>query len=160
MPTLPVDATTGRILQTATTPQSITEGVVLSVTPQVSADGVITLSVNPSVTERTGQATSRFGDTVPIISVRETDTIVRVHEGETAVIGGLMQDKLTVDKSKVPLLGDMPVVGGLFRRDEKHTQKTDLIVLLTPSLLTPGKMSETADRDRERLETLGKRQKP
>lgn len=158
--TTQVDATTGRILQTSTTPQSITEGVVLSVTPQVSADGVITLSVNPSVTERTGQATSRFGDTVPIVSVRETDTIVRVHEGETAVIGGLMQDKLTVDKSKVPLLGDVPIVGGLFRRDEKRKQKTDLVVLLTPTLLTPARVNETADRDRDRLEMLRKREKP
>ena len=71
------------------TPQSLTEGVVLSVTPQISADGIIHMSINPSITERTGVATSRLGDTVPIVSVRETDTLVRVRQGETIVIAGL-----------------------------------------------------------------------
>ena len=60
-----------------------------TVTPQVSADGIIHLSIRPSITERTGTATSRLGDTVPIISVRETDTLVRVRQGETIVIAGL-----------------------------------------------------------------------
>ncbi|MCX6550996.1 MAG: hypothetical protein NTY02_08330, partial [Acidobacteria bacterium] len=85
-----VDATTGQILQTVVTPQSITEGVVLSVTPQINADGIVHLSISPSITERTGTATSRLGDQVPIVSVRETDTLVRVQEGETIVIAGLM----------------------------------------------------------------------
>ena len=112
-----VDATTGQILQTIVTPQSITEGVVLSVTPQISADGIIHLSISPSITERTGTATSRLGDQVPIVSVRETDTMVRVHEGETIVIAGLMQERTLIDKTKVPVLGDIPMVGGLFRRE-------------------------------------------
>jgi MSHA biogenesis protein MshL len=146
-----VDATTGRILQTVVTPQSITEGVVLSVTPQISADGFIHMSITPSVTERTGQATSRFGDTVPIISVRETDTLVRVQEGETVVIAGLMQDRNTVDKTKVPVLGDTPVVGGLFRREERVKRKTDLIVLLTPTIMTPGEITKAAVRDQQLL---------
>ena len=105
------------------TPQSITEGVVLSVTPQINADGIISMSITPSITERIGQATSRLGDTVPIISVRETDTLVRVHEGETIVIAGLMQDRLKTDKTKVPLLGDLPLVGGLFQRTRRPSTR-------------------------------------
>jgi MSHA biogenesis protein MshL len=146
-----VDATTGRILQTVVTPQQITEGVVLSVTPQISADGIITMSITPSITERTGQAISRLGDTVPIVSVRETDTLVRVREGETIVIGGLMQERTTVDKTKVPILGDVPLVGGLFRRDEKTRRKTDLVILLTPTLMTPSEIVSQAIRDQQRL---------
>lgn len=146
-----VDATTGRILQTVVTPQSITEGVVLSVTPQISAEGIIHMSITPSITERTGQATSRFGDTVPIISVRETDTLVRIQAGETIVIAGLMQERNIVDKTKVPVIGDTPLVGGLFRREERVKRKTDLIVLLTPTIMTPGEIARTSIRDQQRL---------
>jgi len=135
-----VDATTGRLLQTTVTPTPITEGVVLSVTAQVAADGVIQLDISPSVTQRTGQAVSRLGDTVPIISVRETDTLVRVHPGETVVIAGLMQDRVATR--------------ALFRRERRITQKTDLVILLTPTLATPGRLMETTAREQERLYEL------
>jgi MSHA biogenesis protein MshL len=146
-----VDATTGAILQTSVTPQSINEGVSLSVTPQISADGIIHLSITPSITERTGQATSRLGDTVPIISVRETDTLVRVHEGETIVIAGLMQERATVEKTKVPILGDVPLIGGLFRGENRQKRKTDLVIMLTPTILTPGQIVAEAVRDQQRF---------
>jgi MSHA biogenesis protein MshL len=146
-----VDATTGQVLQTTVTPQSITEGVVLSVTPQIGADGIIHLSITPSITERTGTATSRLGDQVPIVAVRETDTMVRVHEGETVVIAGLMQERGTTEKAKVPVLGDIPMVGGLFQRQETSKRKTDLIILLTPVIMTPGEIATAAASDLQRL---------
>jgi general secretion pathway protein D len=143
----------GQIVQTTVTPQTLTEGVTLSVTPQISADGIIHLSVNPSITERTGVATSRLGDTVPIISVRETDTLVRVRQGETIVIAGLMQDRAGVDTAKVPLLGDVPVVGNLFKRTDKTRRKTDLVILLTPTVLGPGEITASTAREIQRLDT-------
>jgi MSHA type pilus biogenesis protein MshL len=146
-----VDAATGRILQTTVSPQSINEGVVLNVTPQVSGDGIITMSISPSVTERTGQATSRLGDTVPIIAARETDTLVRVREGETVVIGGLMQERVTRNRSKVPVLGDIPLLGGLFRRDSTSKRKSELVILLTPTIMTPASIAADAAREQERL---------
>ena len=100
-------------------PQAVTEGLVLSITPQISADGVITMSISPSVTERTGQATSKLGETVPVISVRETDTLVRVREGETVVMAGLLQDRSTSTG-----------------RRERTNRKSDLVILLTPRLMT------------------------
>jgi type II secretory pathway component GspD/PulD (secretin) len=133
------------------TPQTINEGVTLSVTPQITADGIINMSIMPSITERTGTATSRLGDQVPIVSVRETDTLVRVHEGETIVIAGLMQDRTSVDKSKVPILGDMPLVGGLFRREERTKRKTDLVILLTPTVMTRDEIAASAASDEQRL---------
>jgi MSHA biogenesis protein MshL len=142
----------GNILQTAVTPQTLTEGVTLSVTPQVSADGIIHLSVNPSITERTGVATSRLGDTVPIISVRETDTLVRVREGETIVIAGLMQDRANADTAKVPLLGDVPVVGNLFKRSEKTRRKTDLVILMTPTIMGPAETTASTAREIRRMD--------
>ena len=146
-----VDASSGQVLQTVVTPQTINEGVTLSVTPQIAADGVINMSIMPSITERTGTATSRLGDQVPIVSVRETDTLVRVHEGETIVIAGLMQDRTSVDKSKVPILGDVPLVGGLFRREERTKRKTDLVILLTPTVMTRDEISASASGDEQRL---------
>jgi MSHA biogenesis protein MshL len=120
---------------------------VLSVTPQIAGDGMINLSISPSLTERTGQATSRFGDTVPILSVREADTLVRVHENETIVIAGLMDERLTNDRSKVPIIGDLPGIGGLFRRDGRSRRKTDLVILLTPTIMTPARVPESAARE-------------
>jgi type II secretory pathway component GspD/PulD (secretin) len=146
-----VDASSGQILQTVVTPQTITEGVTLSVTPQIAADGVINMSIMPSITERTGTATSRLGDQVPIVSVRETDTLVRVHAGETIVIAGLMQDRTSVEKSKVPVLGDVPWVGGLFRREDRLKRKTDLVILLTPTVMTRDEIAASAASDEQRL---------
>lgn len=154
--TTQVNPETGQILQTSVTPQSLTEGIVLSVTPQISSDGIISLSINPSITERTGVATSRLGDTVPIISVRETDTLVRVREGDTVVIAGLMQDRMNTDTSKLPIVGDVPLIGNLFKRTEKTRRKTDLVVLLTPRLMGVGETAATAARELERLDNAQK----
>ena len=142
----------GNIIQTAVTPQTLTEGVTLSVTPQISADGIIHMSINPSITERTGVATSRLGDTVPIISVRETDTLVRVRQGETIVIAGLMHDRANADVGKVPFIGDVPVVGNLFRRTEKTRRKTDLVILLTPTVMGPGEVTASTAREIRRMD--------
>jgi type II secretory pathway component GspD/PulD (secretin) len=154
--TTQVNPETGLVLQSTVTPQSLTEGIVLSVTPQISSDGIVSLSINPSITERTGVATSRLGDTVPIISVRETDTLVRVREGETVVIAGLMQDRMNTDISKIPVLGDVPVVGNFFKRTEKTRRKTDLVILLTPRIMGPGETAGTTARELERLDKAQK----
>ena len=146
-----VDATTGRILQTTVEPQAMTEGVVLSVTPQIASDGMINLSISPSLTERTGQAVSRFGDTVPILSVREADTLVRVHENETIVIAGLMNERRSNGRSKVPIIGNLPGIGGLFRRDSHSKRKTDLVILLTPTIMTPGRVTQAAAEEEKRV---------
>ena len=150
--TTQTDAATGRILQTTVEPQAINEGVVLSVTPQIAGDGMINMSISPSLTERTGQATSRFGDTVPILSVREADTLVRVHENETIVIAGLMDERLRPEERKVPFLGDLPGVGGIFRGETTSRRKTDLVILLTPTIMTPARVA--AGDERMRLERV------
>jgi MSHA type pilus biogenesis protein MshL len=154
--TTQVNPETGQILQSTVTPQSLTEGVVLSVTSQISADGIIHMSINPSITEKTGQATSRLGDSVPIVSVRETDTLVRVRAGETIVIAGLMQDSSTLSSAKTPIMGDLPLVGGLFRRTERTRRKTDLVILLTPTIMGPGQIDANTSSELRRLDTAQK----
>jgi MSHA biogenesis protein MshL len=91
---------------------SFTDSLVLSLTAQISADGIIHMNVYPSVTARTGLATPGLGDQVPLITVREADTLVRVRQGETIVIAGLLHE----------------------RTDRR---KTDLVILLRPTLVSP-----------------------
>ena len=141
-----VDAT-GRVLQRTTPPRTVTEGVVLTVTPQISVDGIINMSIRPRVTERTGQVTSRVGDIVPILSVRETDTLVRVRQGETVVIAGLMLERTRLPGSREELAGEPEAPGATEggareaesgRETEPGRTKTDLAILLTPTVVTPG----------------------
>jgi MSHA biogenesis protein MshL len=143
--TTQTDAVTGRVLQTTVEPQAITEGIVLTVTPQVSSDGMINMSIMPSLTERTGQAVSRVGDTVPILSVREADTLVRVHENETIVIAGLLEEREIREQRKG--------LGALFRGDRTSRRKTDLVILLTPRVVTPARIAESAAKELERVST-------
>jgi MSHA biogenesis protein MshL len=147
--TTQVDPRTGTIIQTAITPSAINEGVVLDVTPQISDDGIIIMNVHPTVTARTGQATSPQGDTVPIVDVRETDAIVRVQDGGTVMIGGLISDQVRENVNKVPFLGDLPFIKGLFRSTSKETHKSDLVILLTPKILD---IQSAMDYTRSRIE--------
>jgi len=148
------DSTSGRIIQTTETPTAITEGVVLSVTPQISSDGYVTMNVNPSITERTGTATSPNGNSVPILSVRETDTVVKVKEGETIVIGGLIRETERIEKSGVPGLKSIPLLGRIFQRTSRGTLKSDLAILLTPTIMTPDRIGDVAREEMLKLERL------
>ncbi len=155
-----IDVTTGRLVQTSVQPRPITEGVVLDVTPYVSDDGFITMNIQPSVTERAGQAVSRFGDTFPILNVRDTNSTIRLRDGQTVVIAGLMQDRELINRTKVPLLGDIPLLGGIFRRVERSKRKTDLVILITPRVLTAQGIEDFTTQDLRRQEELRQRQKP
>ena len=147
------DAPTGRTLQKTAEPQAFTEGVVLSVTPQIAGDGLINMGIAPSLTERTGQATSRFGDTAPILKVREADTIVRVRENETVVIAGLLDERVQHDVRKVPVLGGLPGIGAMFRGETTSRHKSDLVILLTPTVMTPARVTQSTAQELERVST-------
>lgn len=150
--TTQADPATGRILHTSE-PQAITEGIVLSVTPQIASDGMISMSITPSVTERNGRATSRFGDTAPTLSVRETDTLVRVRENETIVIAGWLEERTTYEQRKVPVLGDLPGVGAIFRSETPSRRKNDLVILLTPRVMNAVRGAASAAIELERVST-------
>ena len=136
-----------------TEPQAITEGIVLSVTPQIAADGAINMNISPTITERTGQAKSRLGDTVPILSVRETDTLARVHDGETIVIAGLVDQRVRPEVRKVPFFGDLPGVGAIFRGEKTSRRRTHLIILLTPTVMTPARIAQATADELKRVST-------
>jgi MSHA type pilus biogenesis protein MshL len=139
---------------TTYTPDSVTEGIILSVTPQVGQDGRIMLSIHPTITEKVGVAVAPDRNTAPILDVRETNTVVTVADGETVFIGGMMQERTQETVNSVPLLGDIPYLGALFRRNEQIKKKTELVILITPRIVRPGEGAEIAAQERERLRNL------
>jgi type IV pilus assembly protein PilQ len=112
--------------------QSIPIG--LRVTPHVLADGTIDMEVAPEVEAITGYV-GPPNDQQPITSKREAKTQVRVRDGEVAVIGGLVQEEQTRSVKKVPLLGDIPLLGHLFRSTSVDNKKTDLLIFIIPHVL-------------------------
>ena len=116
-------------------------GIALDVTPQIDEDGDVILHVHPSVTITDEQTKEiRLGDqdiVLPLAqsSVRESDTIIRAKSGEIVVIGGLIETTKVDIESKTPLLGDIPVVGELFKSKSESTQKKELVIMLKPVVI-------------------------
>ena len=139
---------------TQTIPQVVSIGVTMDVTPQIASDGTVTMHIHPIVTDKLGDAVSQTGETAPIVSIRETDTLVRVADGQTVIIGGLMEDKDDDRVEKVPVLGDIPLLGGLFRKTTKTGRKSELVILLTPTVLMGDRGQHTAAEALEKVEGL------
>ena len=113
-------------------------GIALDVTPQISDKGKVILHIHPSVSEVQDQTkTFTVGDQdqqlpLALSSIRESDNVIRANNGQIVVIGGLMQDRTTNDIASVPILGDIPLFGQLFRHTRRVTTKSELVILLKP----------------------------
>lgn len=112
-------------------------GVILDVLPSISPDRFVRMDVNPSITSlsaRTTQISENFD--APIIDKREVKTVVTVKDGQTVVIGGLFSNRSEMRKQKVPFFGDIPVLGALFRTSLHRREKTELLVVITPHVVS------------------------
>lgn len=114
-------------------------GITLTVTPSISADGFVRLEVTPSI-ERVSSETTQINEdfSAPIINRRAVTTIVTVRDGETIVLGGLMQRIADQRVSKVPFIGDIPLLGLPFKSIQKTEIKTELLIILTPRVIPGG----------------------
>jgi len=124
----------GAVIQDIVTYQFKDVGITLEVTPVVNDDGYITLSCKPTVEEITGWV-GQADNQQPITSKRSVRTEVIVKNGETLVIGGLMKENTITRVDGVWLLSDIPLIGELFKHRTKQSTKTDLMILITPSIL-------------------------
>jgi len=134
-------------------------GIALDVTPQIDADGFVTLHIHPSVSQVDDQIkTIAIGSstlTLPLAfsTIRETDTIVRAHSGQVIVIGGLMQDNLTDRRASVPFLGRLPLIGSLFENNLEDALKKELVILLRPVVVESQtwtrQIQQSVDRTRD-----------
>jgi len=122
--------TTGQLVNTIEYEQI---GVELDVTPHVNPDGLVTMQVNPQVSQKQpGGTTITAGVVSPIFSQRTATCQVAIKDGETIVIGGMMQDQTSQNVNKIPFLGDLPLIGPLFQNNQTAKQKTELLFFLTP----------------------------
>jgi MSHA type pilus biogenesis protein MshL len=144
------DLTTGFRTETAT-PQTITEGVTLDVTPQISSDHEVVMNIHPVVTEPAGTATSRLGDTAPIVDIREATTVAKVADGQTLVIAGLMRDRRNEEITGVPCLMNLPYLGAAFRKTHQEHTKTELVILLTPHIMYGAEARRLTEAEVDRL---------
>ncbi|WP_397573301.1 pilus (MSHA type) biogenesis protein MshL [Silanimonas sp.] len=116
-------------------------GISLDVTPQISEDGEVLLHVQPTISEVQDQTKLIVvGDRdyrlpLAVSAVRQSDSIVRASNGQLIVIGGLMQDSETRQNARTPFLGAIPVLGNLFRQTRNTGRKTELVILLRPTVV-------------------------
>ena len=138
-----------------TTPQSVSVGMVLSITPQVASSGEITLNVRPTISSisdlkedpNPDLAAANIKNLVPQIRTREIESVLRLRSGQTAVLGGLMEDRIDYTTGRIPLIGAIPVIGEAFTDRDNAIQKTELVIFLRPVVIEDGFMSpELAER--------------
>ena len=129
-------------------------GVMLGVTPSVSAGDLVTLDINQMVTDLDDAANSALKD-YPTFMQRQINSKVAVRSGETLVLGGLIKDRASSGKSGLPLLSSIPVVGALFGTHTTKADRTELLVILTPRVLRSDDDARAVSRElRDRMRGL------
>jgi MSHA type pilus biogenesis protein MshL len=134
-----------------TTVSSITIGTILSITPQISSDNWISLDISPVLTSlksvvsfsNGGSTSGSTGSgsaaaTAPDLDTKQASTLVRVRDGSTVVIGGLIETQKAKNDTKIPLLGDIPLLGKLFTGTFRFDQKKELVIFVTPHIIHEG----------------------
>jgi MSHA type pilus biogenesis protein MshL len=115
---------------------TITVGTILSITPQIAEDGWITLDISPVLTSLVGvELSPSETSTAPVLDIKQASTIVRVRNGSTIVMGGLIQDAKSRTVRKIPIAGDIPLIGKLFQGRYEASQKKELVIFVTPRIV-------------------------
>ncbi len=133
--------TTGTTNNFTSTPQSVSVGLVMSVTPQISENGSILLNVRPTISSLKGAGKTdptpglAVANVVPEIQTREMESMLRLSDGEVAVMGGLMEDRVNYNTNEIPGLGGIPVLGNFFSNRNDTTTKTELVIFLKPTII-------------------------
>jgi type II secretory pathway component GspD/PulD (secretin) len=135
--TLNILTTTGGGAGTIATTQlqSFQTGVTLDITPLVTPDNFVTVALHPVV-----NSLESITNGIPQISTRDTQTVVHLKNNQTLVIGGLIEESVQKTVNKLPLLGDLPLVGGLFKNSQISSTRNELIIVVTPHVLADNEM--------------------
>ena len=133
--TIAIETTAGGGAGTVATTQIQTfqTGVTLDITPIVNADNYVSVTLHPSVNSETAIVNG-----IPQISTRDTQTTVALQEDQTLIIGGLIQESNQRTDNKIPILGDLPVIGSVFGEHVVNGQRNELIITVTPHIVVPG----------------------
>lgn len=145
-----------------TTPNTVPVGVVMSVTPQISDDNMVNINVRPTITRKIDDVIDpnpslqalNVVSKIPVIQVREMESMLQIRSGNTAVLGGLMEDTIQKNTDQVPGLSKIPVVGEVFKGTNNETRKTELVVFLRPTVISnPSLESDELNRYKQYLPT-------
>lgn len=132
--------------------QYVDTGVILSVTPHINAGGLVTMEINQEVSFPKGATTSL----TPTISKRTLQSTVVVKTGETMVLGGLIRDNNSDGSSGLPFLSTIPVIGGLFGTQRVSSERTELVLFITPRVVTDSQQArEVTEEFRKKITGLG-----
>ena len=141
--------TTNTVIGTSIEYQSV--GIVLTVTPRVTQGNVVQMDVQVSADEP-GASIPIAGQSYPTVNRRMTRGVLSVNDGYTVVLGGLMRDTITRTGSRVPLLGDLPLIGAFFRSTTSKREKSELLVFLTPHVVRgPGEAAAISEMEKKKL---------
>jgi pilus assembly protein CpaC len=126
-------------------------GVKLEITPEASLDGTITSKIKAEVSAIEWDSTHRIpispSLTIPPIRMRKAETAIALTSGQTMAIGGLISNDITRDVTKIPFLGDLPVIGQLFRSTSFNKGETELVILVTPTIVDPQALVPPLSKD-------------
>lgn len=130
----------GTTLAVTTTPNTVPIGVVMSVTPQINDTGVVNINVRPTISrvvdfQRDPNPVLTIVSQIPVIQVREMESLLRINSGNTAVLGGLMQDSIQRATDRVPGISQVPLIGKLFTAKADFNVKTELVIFLRPTVI-------------------------
>ena len=130
-------------------------GQILKITPHVTEDRLVRMQINLEVTQIDQAATSTTSSTLPVTLKRTVDTTVIVKDDQTIVIGGLIDDTTTENENKVPVLGDIPLLGWLFRNRSEENDKTNLYIFVTPRVIkNPAEANLVSRGKKEQIDTI------
>ncbi len=139
---------TGAAISTSIDYQSV--GIVLTVTPRVTQGNMVQMEVTVSADEP-GASVNVGGQDFPSVNRRQTNASLNIRDGNTIILGGLMRDTITRSATRVPLLGDLPIVGSLFKSTKSIREKSELLVFLTPHVVrTSAEAAALTDRVKQR----------
>lgn len=130
-------------------------GVQLYVTPSINKEGFVTMKIRPVVSSATYKSITSGGTVsqIPIVATSEAETSVLVKDGATIIIAGLIKDEKIKTVNKIPILGDIPLLGNVFKKTDDEVKKKELVIFLTPHILTPN-LSETKESAMEFKKSL------
>ena len=143
---------------TTTTARTVPVGLVMTVTPQISPDDSVTFNVRPTIssvirTELDPNPALVVANRIPVIRVREMESILRVNTNQVAVLGGLMQDTYRNVDRQTPFIGDIPILGNMFKYQSQETLKTELVIFLRPLVVKNASIDGDLRDFRQFLET-------
>ncbi|MFH0839249.1 MAG: secretin N-terminal domain-containing protein [Candidatus Omnitrophota bacterium] len=122
-------------------------GIQLSVTPTINDDGFITMKVKPEISSVVSTLTTPSGNKIPIIDSSMAETTVLVKDGATIVLGGLRKEEKVLSSEQVPFLGNIPLLGALFKSSTNKTERTELMVMITPHIVSGAELTTGDERD-------------